>query len=150
MLQAQIKADMIAAMKAREALKVEVLRGLMAACTNELVATKKLPTEELPDEGVLTVIRREVKKRKDASEQFRKGNRAELADKEDTEEKILKAYLPPMVGIDEIRKVAEKKKAELGITDKKEAGKLMGMVMKEFAGRADGNDVKSAVDSLFV
>ena len=148
-LQQQIKTDMVTAMKAREALKVEVLRGLMAACTNELVALKKLPTEELPDENVLNVIRREVKKRKDSIEQFTKGNRPELAQKEDAERVILEVYLPAMMSQDDIRKIAEAKKAELGLTDKKEAGKFMGLLMKDLAGKADGTDVKVVIDSLF-
>lgn len=148
-LQKQLKVDMVAGMKAREALTVEVLRGLMSACTNELVAIKKLPTDELTDEQVFTVIRREVKKRKDASEQFRKGNRPELADKEDAELLILQAYLPASMSQDDIRKIAEAKKTELGITDKKEAGKFMGMLMKELNGKADGGDVKAVIDSLF-
>lgn len=150
MLQTQIKADMITAMKAREALKVEVLRGLMAAFTNELVATKKLPTDELGDEGVFAVIRREVKKRKDSFEQFTKGNRPELAAKEDAERVILEAYLPAMMSQDDIRKIAEAKKAELGVTEKKEAGKFMGALMKDLQGKADGADVKAVIDSLFV
>lgn len=150
MLQQKIKADMISAMKAREALKVETLRGLMAAFTNELVATKRKPDEELADEGVLIVIRREVKKRKDSSEQFRAGNRPELANKEDAERVMLEVYLPATMSQNDIRKIAETKKMELGITDKKEAGKLMGMVMKDLAGKADGGDVKTVVDSLFI
>ncbi len=150
---------MVTAMKAREALKVEVLRGLMAACTNELVALKRLPTEELSDEQVFTVIRREVKKRKDAFEQFTKGNRPELAQKEDAERVILEAYLPAMMSQDEIRKIAEAKFKELGFADlptpelrqasKKEAGKFMGTLMKELQGKADGADVKAVIDSLF-
>lgn len=140
---------MIAGMKAKEPLKVEVLRGLMAAFTNELVTLKRMPNEELPDDAVLTVIRREVKKRKDSSEQFRAGNRPELADKEEAEQKILEAYLPPMMSQDDIRPIAEAKKAELGVTDKKEAGKLMGIIMKDLAGKADGTDVKAVVDELF-
>lgn len=149
MLQQQIKSDMVSAMKAKEPLKVEVLRGLMAAFTNELVTLKRMPNEELADDSVLTVIRREVKKRKDASEQFRKGNRPELADKEDAEQKILEAYLPAMMSQDDIRTVAEAKKAQMGVTDKKEMGKFMGAVMKELAGKADGADVKTVIDSLF-
>ncbi|MES2014265.1 MAG: GatB/YqeY domain-containing protein [Patescibacteria group bacterium] len=148
-LQQQIKGDMVAAMKAREALKVEVLRGLMAACTNELVALKRMPTEELSDEQVLTVIRREVKKRKDSIEQFTKGNRPELATKEEAERVMLDAYLPTLMSQDEIRKIAESKKAELGVTDKKEAGKFMGALMKDLQGKADGADVKVVIDSLF-
>ncbi|MES2135237.1 MAG: GatB/YqeY domain-containing protein [Patescibacteria group bacterium] len=150
MLQAQIKTDMVAAMKAREALKVEVLRGLMSACTNELVALKRLPTDQLADQEVLTVIRREVKKRKDAFEQFTKGNRPELAQKEEAERAILEAYLPAMMSQDDIRKIAEAKKIEMGVTDKKEAGKFMGALMKDLQGKADGADVKAVIDSLFV
>ncbi len=140
---------MVAAMKAREALKVEVLRGLMSAFTNELVATKRKPTDELPDEDVLGVIRREVKKRKDASEQFRAGNRPELADKEDAEKVMLDAYLPAMMSAEDVKKVAEAKKAEMGVTEKKEMGKLMGAVMKELGGKADGDTVKEVINSLF-
>lgn len=149
MLQTQIKTDMVTAMKAREALKVEVLRGLMSSCTNELVALKRLPTEELSDQEVLTVIRREVKKRKDAFEQFTKGNRPELAQKEETERVMLEAYLPAMMSQDDIRKIAEAKKIEMGVTDKKEAGKFMGALMKDLQGKADGTDVKAVIDSLF-
>lgn len=149
MLQTQIKTDMITAMKAREALTVEVLRGLMAAFTNELVSIKKLPTDTLTDEEAFVVIRREVKKRKDAFEQFTKGNRPELAEKEGKERIILEKYLPLMMSQDDIRKIAEAKKAELGLTDKKEAGKFMGMLMKELNGKADGTDVKAVIDSLF-
>ncbi|TSD05374.1 MAG: hypothetical protein Greene07147_695 [Parcubacteria group bacterium Greene0714_7] len=149
MLQTQIKSDMVTAMKAREALKVEVLRGLMSSCTNELVSLKRLPTEELSDQEVLTVIRREVKKRKDAFEQFTKGNRPELAQKEEAERVMLEAYLPAMMSQDDIRKIAEAKKAEMGVTDKKEAGKFMGALMKDLQGKADGTDVKAVIDSLF-
>lgn len=149
MLQTQIKSDMVTAMKAREALKVEVLRGLMSSCTNELVSLKRLPTEELSDQEVLTVIRREVKKRKDAFEQFTKGNRPELAQKEEAERVMLETYLPAMMSQDDIRKIAEAKKAEMGVTDKKEAGKFMGALMKDLQGKADGTDVKAVIDSLF-
>lgn len=150
MLQQTIKADMISAMKARDTLKVETLRGLMAAFVNELVATKKKPDEAVPDEMAFGVIRREVKKRKEAADAFRSGNRTELAQKEESERVILEAYLPAMMSRDDIRKIVEAKKTELGITDKKESGKLMGMVMKELQGKADGADVKATIDSLFL
>lgn len=150
MLQDTISGQLTAAMKAKELLTVEVLRGLKAAFTNELVATKRKPTDSLPDEDVLTVIKREVKKRKEASEAFRAGNRAELADKEDQERAILEAYLPPTMPKDEIMKIALAKKLELGMTDKKDMGKFMGVLMKELAGRADSGDVKDVVAGLFV
>ena len=136
-------------MKAKETLKVETLRGLKAAFTNELVATKKKPDEPVEDEMAFAVIRREVKKRKEASEAFRTGNRPELADKEDAERAILESYLPALMSREDILKVAEAKKAELGVTDKKDMGRFMGAVMQELKGKADGADVKAVVDSLF-
>jgi len=136
-------------MKARDQVRLDTLRGLTTAFVNELVATKRKPDEVLPDEDALAVIRREVKKRKEAAEAFKKGDRAELAEKERTEQKILEAYLPAMMSEDEVKKIVDAKKAELGVTDKKDMGRLMGAVMKETAGRADGQIVKKIVDSTF-
>lgn len=149
MIQKTVKDGIMAAMKAKEPLKVEVLRGLSAAFTNELVAKGKKPTDELSDEEALAVIRREVKKRKESVAAFRSGGREESAQKEEAEQALLEAYLPAQMSTDEIKKVVEAKKAELGITDKKDAGRLVGMIMKELSGKADGNAVKVAVDELF-
>jgi uncharacterized protein YqeY len=148
MLTAQIKQDMMAAMKAREDIKTQTLRGAMAAFTNELVAKGRKPTEELTDPEVVAVLKRLSKQRKDSIEQFTMGNRPELAAKEAEELKIIEAYLPATVSREEIEKVARAKKEELGV-DAAGMGKLMGAVMKEFAGTADGNDVKEVVASLF-
>jgi len=150
MMQAKIKADTITAMKARDQLKVDTLRMLSTAFVNELVATKHKPSEELLDEDAILVIRREVKKRKEAAEAFKGAGRAELAEKEQTEEKILLAYLPAQMSEEDVRKAVEAKKAELGVADKKDMGRLMGAVMKELGGKADGGMVKKAVDSLFL
>ena len=149
MLQQKIKSDSTEAMKARDQLKLDTLRGLSTAFVNELVTLKKMPTDELPDDVALTVIRREVKKRKEAAEAFKTGGRTELAEKEEKERVILEAYLPAMMPREDIKKIAEAKKAEMGVTDRKEAGKFMGMLMKELQGKADGADVKAVIDSLF-
>ncbi|MFA7310003.1 MAG: GatB/YqeY domain-containing protein [Candidatus Paceibacterota bacterium] len=149
MLTQQIKTDLTTAMKARDMLTVNTLRGAIAAFTNELVAKGKKPTEELPDADAVTVLKRLSKQRQDSIEQFTKGGRPELADKEAAELKVIKTYLPETAGRDEIEKVARRKKEELGVTDASGIGKLTGVVMKEFAGRADGNDVKAAVQDLF-
>ncbi len=148
MLTSQIKTDMMAAMKAREQIKVDTLRGAMTAFTNELVTKGRKPTEELSDEDAVVVLKRLGKQRKDSVEQFTKGNRPELAAKEAEELKIIEAYLPATVSREAIEKVARAKKDEMGV-DKAGMGKLMGAVMKEFAGRADGGDVKEIVTSLF-
>jgi len=72
-----------------------------------------------------------------------------LAENEQAELVILESYLPAMMPFDEVKKIAETKKAELGIDDKAKAGQLVGMIMKDLTGRADGADVKKAVDELF-
>lgn len=149
MLTAQIKSDMTAAMKARDSLRVETLRGAMAAFTNELVAKGRKPTEELSDAEAVGVLKRLAKQRKEAAEQFTKGNRPELAQKESDELTIIEAYLPATVSREEIERIAKAKKSELGITDASGIGKLTGAVMKEFAGTADGNDVREVVATLF-
>ncbi len=149
MLQDTISSDLTTAMKAKEALKVEVLRGLKAAFTNELVATKRKPTDPLPDEDAISVIRREVKKRKEAFEAFTGGNRPELADKEEKERVILEVYLPTLMSKDAIEKIAEAKKTEMGVSDKKDMGRFMGALMKDLAGKADGADVREVVQKLF-
>lgn len=149
MLVTQIKSDMVAAMKAKDALRVQCLRMAMAACTNELVAKGMKPTEVLDDTAVLAVLKRLGKQRKEAAEQFEKGGRTDMAANERAELKIIESYLPQMMARDEIEKVARIKKEELGVTDVSGAGKLTGIVMKELAGKADGNDVKEVILKLF-
>jgi hypothetical protein len=148
MLHTDLKEGIKIAMKARDEVRLNVLRGLVTAATNELVAKSRKPDEILSDEDMLAVIKRGVKQRKDSIEQFERGNRADLADKEKVELAILEAYLPKSMSQDEIRPTAEKLKAAMNVTDKKEAGKLMGAIMKELQGKADGGDVKAVVDSL--
>lgn len=140
---------MMDAMKAKDALKLSVLRGALTAFTNELVAKGMKPTDELSDADALTVLKRMGKQRKDSIEQFTNGNRPELAQKEADELKIIESYLPQMASREEIERVAKAKKDELGVTDASGIGKLTGAVMKELGGNADGNDVKAVLASLF-
>jgi len=128
---------------------VQTLRGALAAFTNELVAKGKKPTEEITDADVVTVLKRLGKQRKEAADVYEKANRKELAEKELAELKIIEAYLPQTASHEEIEKVARAKKEQLGVTDVSGIGKLTGVVMKEFAGRADGNDVKEVIQKLF-
>lgn len=137
------------AMKARDSLRVDTLRGALTAFTNELVAKGKKPTDEIDDKDAITVMKRLAKQRKEAAEGFEKGGRAEMAEKEKSELKILEEYLPSMASREEIEKVARAKKEEMGVADASGAGKLVGVVMKEFAGNADGTVVKEVVASLF-
>lgn len=149
MLIQQIREDMKAAMKAKDQVKLDTLRGAITAFTNELVAKGKKPTDEVDDAMAITVLKRLAKQRKDSIEQFTKGGRTELADKETAELKVIEGFLPAGVSKADIEKVARAKKEELGINDPSGMGKLMGAVIKEFAGGADGGDVKDVVSSLF-
>lgn len=148
-LQEKIKADMVAAMKSKDPVRVGVLRGLSAAFTNELVAKKKMPNESLSDEDSQTVIMRAIKQRKDSIDQFKKGGRDDLVASESTELRVLEEYAPKLMSPAEVTKIAAAKKAELGVTDKSKMGQLMGTLMKELKGKADGADVKAAVEALF-
>ena len=148
-LQETIKGQLKEAMMAKDTVKLTVVRGLMTAFTNELVASNRTPQDKLTDEEAQAVIRRAVKQRKDAIEQFTNAGRPELAESEQAELSILEAYLPQMMSKDDIKALAVAKKAELGIDDKSKVGILMSALMKDLKGKADGNDVKAAVESLF-
>lgn len=128
--------------------KLGVIRGLLAAFTNELVSLKRKPDEFLDDEETLKVIRRESKKRKDSIEQFKAANRADLVEPEEAELAYIETYLPAMMDKEEIKKVVAAKIAELNVTDKSQIGKLLGAVMKELSGKADGGDVKAIAEEL--
>lgn len=149
MIHDDLKNELKDAMRAKDELRLRTIRGLLTAFTNELVATKRKPDEVLDDEDALKVITRQAKQRKDSIEQFEKGGRDDLAQNEKDELKILEGYLPELMSEDEVRKIVEAKKAELGIDDKNKIGQLMGVVMAELKGKADGGVVKNVVDSLF-
>ncbi len=149
-LQTDIKGGIKEAMLAKEQVRLGVMRGLSAAFTNELVTKGRTPQDALTDEEVVAVIKRQVKQRKDSIEQFDKAGRTDLSDPEKAELAILETYLPATMSKEDIKKVAEAKKAELNVTDKAQVGKLIGAIAKELKGQADGNDIKDVVESLFV
>ena len=149
MIHTEIKQKVKEAMLAKDQVRLFVLRNMLSAFTNELVAKKRKPDEMLSDEDAIAVISRLTKQRKDSIDQFTKGGRMDLVENEQAELKILGTFLPQMMSKDEIKIVAEKKKAELGITDKTKSGMLMAGIMKELKGKADGSDVKEVVEGLF-
>ncbi|OHB25164.1 MAG: hypothetical protein A2542_02655 [Parcubacteria group bacterium RIFOXYD2_FULL_52_8] len=147
MLHEEIKGEIKKAMLAKDALRLTVMRGLVTAFMNELVATKRMPQDMLTDEECLAVIKRGVKQRKDSIEQFEKGGRADLASEEQAELSILETYLPKMMSRDEIKGIAATKIAEMA-ADKSKAGMVVGALVKDLKGKADGGDVKAVVDEL--
>ena len=153
-LHEHIKKESREALKERDTIRLRALRNILAALTNDAVTHGKKPSELLDDEAVLTVMRRLAKQHRESIEQFEKGGREDLAAEEKEELVHLEKYLPAMMSENEIKTVVEKKKQELGIADlpaqagKSGVGQLMGAVMTELKGRADGTTVKKVVEEM--
>ncbi len=143
----QIKTDMKEAMKAKDQVSLTVIRGLLSAFTNELVAIGRTPQDTLSDDETLAVIKKASKQRKDAIEQFVSGGREDLAEGEKAELAVIEKYLPALMSIEQIKPIAEAKIAEFG-GDKSKMGQIIGAVVKETAGQADGGDIKKVVMEL--
>lgn len=136
------------AMRAKDAAKLQTLRSLTTAMTNEVVAKKRKPDEFLTDEEALAVVKRAANQRKDSIEQFTKGGRPELAEPERLELTIIESYLPAQMSREDIEVAVRAKMAELGVTTKADANKLIGALMKDLKGQADGTVVREVIDSL--
>ncbi len=145
-----IKISIPEALRAKDNVRLTTLRSLLTAFTNAVIAKKQKPNELLSDDEALAVIKRAANQRKDSIEQYEKGGRAELAEVEKSELVIIEAFLPEQLPREEIEKITRAKIDELGITEKKDAGRLMGTVMRELAGRADGAVVKEVVNTILV
>ncbi len=155
MIHKNIKEQIKDALRAKDTIRLDTLRGLNALFMNEMLssATGVTATEFISDDKALALIKRSVKQRKDSIEQFTKGGREDLVSKEQAELKILESYMPTMMGREEIKLVARTRIAALkasGTVDPKASGKIVGMIMKELAGKADGMDVKGVVEELLV
>jgi uncharacterized protein YqeY len=142
-LNEQIAADLTAAMKAKDAVRLSALRMLKAAVTNKGMVEKG---RDLEDAEVLQVVASLVKQRRDSIEQFSKAGRTDLVDKETAEIAILEHYLPPAVSPEEIEAAVAAAIAETGASSVKDMGKVMKAVMPKLAGKnADGKAVNEAV-----
>ncbi len=144
-LKNQIQSEMLAAMKAKDDIKLNTLRMVKAAILKMEVSGDR---KEATDDDILTIINKEIKSRMDASEQFRKGNRIDLAEKEEKEIEILKIYMPPQLGEDQILALAKEAIAQTGAAKKNEMGKVMAALMPKVKGMADGNVVNKIVSGL--
>lgn len=147
-IQETIKAKLKEAMIAKDSVALLALRGLSAGFTNELVNKGIPPQEPISDEDALVVLKRAVKQRKDAIEQFASGGREDLAESEKAELAIIEQFLPASMSEEEITTFVQGKITEAGEIDKASLGKFTGMIIKELAGKADGGDVKKVVEKL--
>lgn len=143
-----IKAGIPDALRAKDEVRLRTFRSLATAMTNEVVAKKRKPDEFLTDEEALVVVKRASNQRKDSIEQYTAAGRLDLTEPEIAELAVLESLLPEQMSREEIEVIARAKMAEMGVTEKKDAGRFMGSLMQELKGRADGGDVKAVVDSL--
>ena len=143
-----LKAGIPDAMRAKDPVRLRTLRSLVTMMTNEVVAKKRKPDEFLTEDEALAVIKRAANQRKDSIEQFEAAGRHELAAPEKEELAVIESFLPVQMSTEEIEAVVKAKMAEMGISEKKDAGRFTGAVMQELKGRADGAVVKAIIDSL--
>jgi hypothetical protein len=143
-----LKKSIPEALRAKDAVRLQTLRSLVTAMTNEVVAKKRKPDEFLTDEEALVVLKRAASQRKDSIEQFTKGGRPELVEPEQAELAIIEGYLPAQMSREEVETAVKAKMAELDVSSKADANKLIGAVMKDLKGQADGTAVREVIDSL--
>lgn len=139
-----IRKDMFKASKEGLKDKSEILKMVLASIQN----AQKEAEEELKDVEVEKILRKEVKKIQDSIAQFKEMGRDDLLEKEELQLEVLEAYLPDLLGEEEIKQVVEKKIDEMKVESMRDMGKVMGAVMKELEGKADGNTVKDIVQEL--
>ena len=140
-LKDQIKEDMKSAMKAGEKDRLKVVRLIMAAI-KQVEIDKRV---ELDDAGVLSVLDKMVKQRRDSVEQFDKGGREDLAALERAEIEVLQEYLPEQLSAEEITALVDEVIAATGAESIRDMGKVMGQIKAKAAGRADMGAVSAAV-----
>lgn len=155
-LKQQIQNEIKEAMKSKDAFLLGVLRMISTAIKNrEIDKRTKLvkggeqgdidAMSQLTDEEVLSAIMSEAKKRKDSIAEFEKGGRIDLAEQEKKELEILAKYLPEQMPEEEVRKIVKETLAKIGVSDIKEMGKIMGALMPQIKGKADGALVQKIV-----
>ena len=140
-LKERLEADLKAAMKDRDALRVSTVRMLKSAITYR----EKEHGQALDDAGVLSVIGSEVKRRRDAVEQYRQGGREDLAGKEEAEIAILQGWLPQQLSADELGAAVEAAVVATGAEGPKDMGKVMKALLPVVQGKAEGKAVSEAV-----
>ncbi len=145
-MQQRLMDEMKSAMRDRDSLKVNVIRMLRATNKNKEIERGK--DKPLSEQDLIDTVVSAAKQRKDSIEQFAKGGRDDLVEKETKELKVLEAFLPPPVSPDEVRKRALSIIQEEGAQGPKDMGKVMKKLMPEFAGRIDGSEVSNLVREL--
>jgi len=141
MLIDDVQQAMYAAMKAREAGEAAALRLLLSALKSAVIEARR----DLTDEEAVTVLRREAKKRREAEQAYRDAGRDERADQEAFELTVIARFLPAGLDPAELARLVDEAVVATGATGPRELGKVMGRLMPQVKGRADGNEVRRLV-----
>ncbi len=145
-LEKQIQADMVAAMKAKDTVRLAALRGIKAAIL--LAKTSEGSNGEITDTDIIKIIGKLVKQRKESAEIYTQQNRPELAGNELAEAAAMEAYLPKQLSEEETEAELKKIIAETGASKISDMGKVMGVATKRLAGQADGRLISTIVKKL--
>ena len=142
----QISEDIKAAMKARDHVRLEALRGIK----KELLEAKtaKGAGDELPDAEAMKILKKMVKQRRESAQIYVEQNRADLAETETAQADIIETYLPAAMTPEQLEAAVKAIIEKTGATNIKEMGKVMGVASKELAGKADGKDISDCVKRL--
>ena len=142
-IQDQINQDIKSAMLAKDKDKLAALRAIKSALMVE--ATKEGGSGSVDDETALNIINKLYKQRKDAEKIYLEQDRADLAQDETAQAKVLKAYLPEQMSEDDVRKIVQEVIAKVGATGPSDMGKVMGPTMGQLKGKADGSVISKVV-----
>lgn len=145
-LEQQIQEDIKAAMKARDSVAMNATRAIKGEIL--LSKTSEGGSREVTDGDVLKMIRKLVKQRREAAEQYVAAGRKELADNELAEAAVMEKYLPQQLSVEEVKAKVREIIAETGATSLKDMGRVMGVANKALAGLSDGRTISSAVKEL--
>ena len=143
-LREKIEVDIVQAMRSRDQARLDALRFLKSV----IQAQEKSKGESLDDEGVVQVISKQVNDRRESIRMFQEGNRGDLVAKESVELAVLEAYLPPQLSQDELAQLVRQVIEEVGATTARDKGRVMGRLMPQVRGKADGTEVNALVEQI--
>lgn len=143
-LKEKLEEDIRNAMRGHQQARLDTLRFLKS----QIQLTEKDNRKELDEAGVLEVVAKQAKDRRESLEMFRQGNRSDLVDKESAALAVLEEYLPAQLSREELAQLIQQVIHEVGATSSRDRGKVMGRIMPQVRGRADGAEVNALVTEL--
>ena len=143
-LRDRIEEDIVAAMRSREQSRLDALRFLKSAIQME----EKSLGKPLDEEALLQVVVKQINNRRDAIRMFQEGNRSDLVAKESADLAVIEVYMPPQLGPEELAQLIRQVIGELGATSIQDKGKVMGRLMPQVRGKADGTQVNAMVSQI--